>query len=361
MKPYLAELSALADCATSCYPNAGLPNAFGEYDDTPEHMAGVLSDFAREGWLNIVGGCCGTRPDHIAAIAAVVKGIQPRPVIKKANRDAPERPRILYRGDLFMSSLSTNFIMVGERTNVAGSPKFKRLVKEGDFEAALEIARQQVDNGAHLIDVNFDDGLLDGEACMTHFLHLVASEPDIARVPVMVDSSKWSVIEAGLQCLQGKGVVNSISLKEGEGPFLEQARRIQRYGAAVVVMAFDESGQADSKERKVEICQRAYRLLTEQIGFNPADIIFDPNVLTVATGIAEHDAYAVNFIEATRVIKATCPHAKVSGGISNISFAFRGKQRRARGDAQCLSLPRDACRARHGHRQCRDARRLRRP
>jgi 5-methyltetrahydrofolate--homocysteine methyltransferase len=219
---------------------------------------------------------------------------------------------------------SANFIVVGERTNVAGSPRFKKLVQEGNFDAAVEIARQQVENGAHLIDVNFDDGLLDGETCMTQFLHLIAAEPDIARVPVMVDSSKWSVIEAGLRCLQGKGVVNSISLKEGEEPFLEQARLIQRYGAAVVVMAFDEEGQADSRARKVAICQRAYRLLTEKAAFNPADIIFDPNILTVATGIAEHDTYALAFIEATREIKATCPHAKVSGGISNISFAFRG-------------------------------------
>lgn len=221
-------------------------------------------------------------------------------------------------------SISTNFIMVGERTNVAGSPKFKRLVQEGNFEAALEIARQQVISGAHIIDINFDDGLLESEACMTQFLNLIAAEPDIARVPIMIDSSKWSVIEAGLRCVQGKGVVNSISLKEGEGSFLKQARLIQRYGAAVVVMAFDESGQADTKERKVAICERAYRLLTEQIAFNPADIIFDPNILTVATGIAEHDGYAVNFIEATREIKKRCPHAKVSGGVSNISFAFRG-------------------------------------
>ncbi|MCP5522539.1 MAG: methionine synthase [Verrucomicrobiales bacterium] len=318
MRPYLEELSRIAGCFVSCYPNAGLPNAFGEYDDTPAHMAAVLGEFAREGWLNVVGGCCGSTPAHIRAIAEAVKGVAPRvpPAVEPALR--------LSGLEAFTISPEVNFVNVGERTNVAGSPRFKKLVLAGDHEAALAIARQQVENGAQLIDVNMDEAMLDSEAAMETFLRLVASEPDIARVPVMVDSSKWSVIEAGLRNLQGRGVVNSISLKEGEAMFLEHARLIRRYGAAVVVMAFDEQGQADTLERKIEVCRRSYELLTQQAGFPPTDIIFDPNVLTVATGIEEHNDYGVAFIEATRWIKNNLPGALVSGGISNVSFSFRG-------------------------------------
>ena len=318
MRPYLEELAGLADCYVSCYPNAGLPNAFGEYDDTPHHMASVLGDFAREGWLNLVGGCCGSTPEHIRAIAEAVRGLPPRvpPKVEPYLRLSGLEP-LTIRPD-------TNFVNIGERANVAGSPKFAQLIKAGEFEAALSIARQQVENGAQVIDVCMDEGMIDGVAAMTRFLQLVASEPEIARVPVMVDSSRWPVLEAGLQCLQGKGIVNSISLKEGEAKFLEQARLTHRYGAAVVVMAFDERGQADTFQRRIDVCARAYRLLTEQAGFAPEDIIFDPNVLTVATGMEEHANYGVDFIEATRWIKRNLPRAKVSGGISNVSFSFRG-------------------------------------
>jgi 5-methyltetrahydrofolate--homocysteine methyltransferase len=318
MRPYIEELSNLAPVYLSCYPNAGLPNAFGGFDETPGRMAEDLREFARNGWLNIVGGCCGSTPAHIRAIAQATKEFAPR---------VPPQPDHFTR----LSGLEplvirpeTNFINIGERTNVTGSPKFARLILGGQFEEALAVARQQVEGGAQIIDVNMDEGMLDSEKAMVHFLNLIASEPDIARVPVMIDSSKWSVIEAGLKCIQGKPVVNSISLKEGEAKFKEQARLIRRYGAAVVVMAFDEAGQADTVERKVEICARSYRILTEEMGFPPQDIIFDPNILTVATGMEEHNNYAVNFIEATRAIKATLPHCKVSGGISNISFSFRG-------------------------------------
>lgn len=319
MAPYIEELSRIADTHISCYPNAGLPNAFGEYDDTPDNMASVLENFAKQGWLNVVGGCCGSRPDHIAEIAKRMKEYPPRVV--------PEVPVASRYSGLTATAITGKkapFFMVGERTNVMGSPRFRRLVKEGNFDEALEIARQQVENGANMIDINFDEGLLDSEKCMHTFLNLLAAEPDIAAVPIMVDSSKWSVIETGLKCLQGKGVVNSISLKEGEEVFLRQARLIQRYGAAVVVMAFDEEGQAATTEDKVRICKRAYDLLVEKADFNPADIIFDPNILTVATGMSEHNDYALNFIEATRQIKELCPHARVSGGVSNISFSFRG-------------------------------------
>ncbi|MEX0325862.1 MAG: methionine synthase [Puniceicoccaceae bacterium] len=319
MAPYIDELSRIADTHVSCYPNAGLPNAFGEYDDTPEHMASVLEDFANEGWLNIVGGCCGSTPAHIAEIARQVSKHAPRkvPEIAPASRYSGLEPARIQDGD-------ASFFIVGERTNVMGSPRFRKLIKEGDFDEALEVARQQVENGANMIDINFDEGLLDAEECMRTFLNLLAAEPDIARVPIMIDSSKWSVIEIGLQCIQGKGVVNSISLKEGEETFLKQAALIKQYGAAVVVMAFDEEGQATSINDKVRICKRAYDLLVDKAGFNPADIIFDPNILTVATGIEEHNAYAMNFIEATTEIKRICPHARISGGVSNISFSFRG-------------------------------------
>ncbi|MGA1204279.1 MAG: methionine synthase [Opitutales bacterium] len=319
MAPYIEELSTIAGTGISCYPNAGLPNAFGEYDDTPDNMATVLEEFASKGWLNIVGGCCGSTPDHIREIARRMSGRTPRkiPAIKVASRYSGLLPAKI-EGE------KAPFFVVGERTNVMGSPRFRKLIRENNLDEALEIARQQVESGANMIDINFDEGLLDSEACMKNFLNLLAAEPDISTIPIMVDSSKWSVIETGLKCIQGKGVVNSISLKEGEKEFLRQAGLIRRYGAAVVVMAFDEKGQATSTEDKVRICKRAYDLLTKKAGFNPADIIFDPNILTVATGMEEHNDYALNFIEATRQIKQLCPHARVSGGVSNISFSFRG-------------------------------------
>ena len=319
MRPYLADLAGVADCYVSCYPNAGLPNAFGEYDELPDETGALLGEFATSGFVNIVGGCCGTTPDHIRAIATAVDGVDPRRRPARATR--PSRfsglETLTVRDD-------SNFLMVGERTNVTGSKRFARLITSDDFVAAIDVAADQVRGGANLIDVNMDEALLDSEHAMTRFLNLIATEPEIARVPVMIDSSKWSVIEAGLKCVQGKAVVNSISLKEGETAFLEKARLIRRYGAAAVVMAFDETGQADTVERKVEICQRAYRLLTDTAGFDPQDIIFDPNILAIATGLEEHNEYAVNFMEATRVIKETCPGALVSGGVSNLSFSFRG-------------------------------------
>ncbi|AXA35963.1 MAG: methionine synthase [Candidatus Sumerlaea sp.] len=318
MRPFMEELASMAPIYTSCYPNAGLPNAFGGFDETPESMAGVLAEFAREGWLNIVGGCCGTTPAHIEAIARAVRECPPR-------QPKPQERLTRFSGlEPLVLRPETGLINIGERTNVAGSPKFKKLILEGNYEEALSIARQQVENGANMIDVNMDEPLLDAEAAMVTFLNYVSSEPEIARVPIMVDSSKWSVIEAALKCIQGKAVVNSISLKEGEEYFCECARRARRFGAALVVMAFDEQGQADTKQRKFAICERAYRLLTEKVGFPPEDIIFDPNVLTVATGIEEHNNYAVEFIEAVRLIKEKLPHAKTSGGISNVSFSFRG-------------------------------------
>jgi 5-methyltetrahydrofolate--homocysteine methyltransferase len=319
MRPYLAELAALANCHISCYPNAGLPNAFGEYDEMPETTAALLAEFARSGLVNLVGGCCGTSPAHIAAIARAVELVKPRQF-----STAPPPHSQLSGLEVLTIRPETNFVMVGERTNVTGSAKFAELIKKGDYATATQVAIEQVRGGANLVDVNFDEGMLDGPAAMTTFLNIVATEPEVARVPIVVDSSKWSVIEAGLKCVQGKGVVNSISLKEGESDFLEKAKVIQRYGAGVVVMAFDEKGQADTVARKVEICQRAYRLLTEKIGFNPLDIIFDPNILAVATGMEEHADYAKNFIEATTIIKQTCPGAKISGGVSNLSFSFRG-------------------------------------
>ena len=319
MRPYLSELARLADTWVSCYPNAGLPNAFGEYDEHPAETARLLREFAESGLVNLIGGCCGTTPEHIATVAAAVEGMAPRPRPGPAERytEVSGLERLTVRPD-------GNFLMIGERTNVTGSRKFARLIRAGDYTAAAGVALEQVQGGANVIDVNVDEALLDSEAVMGAFLRLLATEPDIARVPVMIDSSKWSVIEAGLKCVQGKAIVNSISLKEGEADFLDKARRIRRYGAAMVVMAFDERGQADTAARKVEICRRAYALLTEQAEVAPADIIFDPNVLAVATGLAEHDRYALDFIEATRTIKESCPGAKVSGGVSNLSFAFRG-------------------------------------
>jgi len=320
MRPFIEELSGLAPIYISTYPNAGLPNPMlpTGFPETPETFAPQLAEWAEAGWLNIVGGCCGTTAAHIKTLAQAVKKFAPRvpPKVESYLRLSGLEP-LTIRPD-------TNFVNIGERTNVTGSPKFARLILAGQFEEALAVAKQQVVSGAQIIDVNMDEGMLDGAKAMTHFLNLVASEPDIARVPIMVDSSKWSVIEAGLKCVQGKAVVNSISLKEGEEKFTQQARLVRRYGAAVVVMAFDERGQADTVERRKEICSRTYKILTEQIGFPPQDIIFDPNILTVATGMEEHNNYAVDFIEATRWIKQNLPLAKVSGGISNISFSFRG-------------------------------------
>lgn len=319
MRPFIEELSRIATIFVSAYPNAGLPNPMlpTGFPETPETLAPQLKDWAENGFLNIVGGCCGTTPDHIRKVAQAVAGIAPRRI--------PQVPSWTRLSGLEPLNIrpESNFINVGERTNVTGSPKFAKLILAGDFEAAVKVAKQQVENGAQIIDVNMDEGMLDSEKAMTKFLNLIAAEPDIARVPVMLDSSRWPVLEAGLKCLQGKGVVNSISLKEGEEKFLGQARRIRRYGAAVVVMAFDERGQADTFERKIEVCERSYRLLTG-VGFPASDIIFDPNVLTVATGMEEHNNYAVDFINATRWIKQNLPGARVSGGLSNISFSFRG-------------------------------------
>ena len=318
LRPYVAELSRVADCFVSAHPNAGLPNAFGEYDETPDHMAEVLGEFATSGLLNIVGGCCGTTAEHIAAIADAAKGVTPRPVptIDGAMRLSGLEPVTITEDSLFVN--------VGERTNITGSARFRKLIKDGDYDTALSVAAQQVEAGAQVIDVNMDEGMIDGVAAMDRFLKLIASEPDISRVPVMVDSSKWEVIEAGLKCVQGKAIVNSISMKEGEEAFIEHARLCRRYGAAAVVMAFDEDGQADSLQRRTAVCERAYRILTEQVGFPPEDIIFDPNVFAIATGIEEHATYGHDFIEATRWIKQNLPGALVSGGISNVSFSFRG-------------------------------------
>jgi 5-methyltetrahydrofolate--homocysteine methyltransferase len=320
MRPYVEELAAVADCFVSCYPNAGLPNEFGGYDETPEEMAATLEEFAAAGWLNLVGGCCGTTPDHIAAIGRAVRPHAPHTRVEPPpySRYSGLEPLTIYP--------DTTFTVVGERTNVTGSARFRRLIKSGDYDAAVEVARQQVGNGANILDVNMDEGLLDSAEAMTRFLNLIAAEPDIATVPVMVDSSDFDVLEAGLRCLQGKGVVNSISLKDGEDEFRRRADRVRRYGAAVVVMAFDEEGQATGIDDRVEILTRATRILCDEIGFRQEDIILDPNVLTVATGIEEHDAYAVNFIEATRRLKELFPRVIVSGGISNLSFSFRGNE-----------------------------------
>ncbi|MCX7401806.1 MAG: methionine synthase [Planctomycetia bacterium] len=318
LRSHLADLARITPRLTSCYPNAGLPNALGGFDETPGMMAKVLGEFAAEGFLNIIGGCCGTTPAHIKAIAEAVSKHPPR-------IPASPEPLSRYSGlELLEVRSESSFTIIGERTNVTGSRAFARLIKENRYEDAVRVARQQVENGANIIDVNVDEGMLDGPTVMTKFLTLISSEPDVARVPVMVDSSRWSVLEAGLKCLQGKGIVNSISLKEGETEFLRQATIVRRYGASVVVMAFDEEGQATEIDHKVSICRRAYGLLTEQVGFPPEDIIFDPNILTVATGIEEHNRYAIHFIEATRQIKAAMPLVKVSGGVSNISFSFRG-------------------------------------
>jgi 5-methyltetrahydrofolate--homocysteine methyltransferase len=319
MRPFFAELAGFAPTFTSCYPNAGLPNAFGGYDELPSDTARMLKEFAESGLANILGGCCGTTPDHVAALAEAVREVPPRRFER-----APSRFTKLSGLEVLTIRPESNFIMVGERTNVTGSRQFARLVKEEKYGEALAVAQGQVTGGANVIDINMDEGMLDSEAAMTKFLNLVAAEPEIARVPIMIDSSKWSVIEAGLKCVQGKGVVNSISLKEGEEDFLAKARHVHRFGCAVVVMAFDEVGQAETTERKIAICERAYRLLVDEVGFDPHDIIFDPNILAIATGIEEHNDFAKNFIEAARLIKQRLPGALVSGGVSNLSFSFRG-------------------------------------
>ncbi len=320
MRPHLQELSDVADTFVCAYPNAGLPNEFGQYDETPEMMARQVQGFARDGLVNIVGGCCGSTPEHIRAIADAVKDYKPRPI--------PEHKPFMSLSGLepFVLTKDIPFVNVGERTNVTGSARFRKLITAGDYTAALAVARDQVENGAQIIDINMDEGLIDSEKAMVEFLNLIAAEPDIARVPVMIDSSKFEIIEAGLKCVQGKSIVNSISLKEGEEKFLQQARLVHNYGAAVVVMAFDEVGQADTYERKVEICARAYKLLTEKAGLSPEDIIFDPNVFAVATGIEEHNNYGVDFIEATKTIRETMPLTHISGGVSNLSFSFRGNE-----------------------------------
>ncbi|MCE7517223.1 methionine synthase [Vreelandella titanicae] len=318
LRPYLEELSTKADTFVSAHPNAGLPNEFGEYDQTPEEMSEIVSEFAASGLVNIIGGCCGSTPEHIRAIADSVRDMTPRVI--------PERSRACRLSGLepFNIEADSLFVNVGERTNVTGSARFKRLIVEEDFTTALEVALEQVENGAQVIDINMDEGMLESKEAMERFLNLIAGEPDIARVPIMIDSSKWEIIEAGLKCVQGKAVVNSISLKEGEAAFREQATKCRRFGAAIVVMAFDEEGQADTFARKTEICQRAYRLLVDEIGFPAEDIIFDPNIFAIATGIEEHNNYAVDFIEATQWIRENLPHAMISGGVSNVSFSFRG-------------------------------------
>jgi 5-methyltetrahydrofolate--homocysteine methyltransferase len=318
LRQYIAELSRVADTGVSAHPNAGLPNEFGEYDETPEHMAEIIGEFAESGLVNLVGGCCGTTPEHIRALREAIDG--------KATRKIPTLPIRCRLSGLEPVSIGPDdlFVNVGERCNVTGSAIFRRLIEAGDYTAAVQVARQQVENGAQIVDVNMDEGMLDSEKAMVTFLNLIASEPDVARVPVMIDSSKWSVIEAGLRCVQGKAVVNSISLKEGEEAFVAQAKLVRDYGAAVIVMAFDEQGQADNVERKVAICKRCYAILTEQLGFDPSDIIYDPNIFAIATGIEEHNSYGLDFIEATRRIKESLPHALVSGGVSNVSFSFRG-------------------------------------
>ena len=321
LRPYIAELSGACDTLVSAHPNAGLPNEFGGYDESPEQMAEMIGEFARSGLVNIVGGCCGTKPDHIAAFGKAIKGVTPRAI--------PGKPKYMRLSGLepFTLTPDLNFINVGERTNITGSARFRKLIVAGDYETALEVARQQVESGAQVIDINMDEGMIDGAAAMTRFVNMMAGEPDISRVPLMIDSSKWNVIQAGLKCCQGKVIVNSISLKEGEEQFLEHAKQVRRFGAAVVVMAFDEVGQADTKERKIEICKRAYDILVNQVGFPPEDIIFDPNIFAVATGLEEHNEYGKAFIEAAEVIRRENPHAHISGGVSNFSFSFRGNEK----------------------------------
>ncbi len=318
MRPNVEALADVATCHINIHPNAGMPTGFGDFDNSPEEMAAIIAEFAQSGWLNIVGGCCGTNPDYIRQIAKAVEGIKPR------RRPEPSGWSSYSGMEPLTIRPETNFIMVGERTNITGSRKFARLIREGNYEEAVAVARDQVEGGANILDVNVDEGLIDGPAAMTRFLNQIGADPNIARVPIMVDSSDWKVIEAGLKCVQGKSIVNSISLKEGEEKFLQLARLVKRYGAAVVVMAFDEEGQAVTKDHKVAICERSFKLLTEEVGFAPGDIIFDCNILTVGTGIEEHNNYAIEFIEAVRELKKRLPECKTSGGVSNVSFSYRG-------------------------------------
>ena len=331
LRPYIAELAALSQTGVSAHPNAGLPDAFGEYTQNPEQMAVLIGEFAQAGWLNIVGGCCGTTPEHIAAIVDTVKDVTPRPLGVTLQPSAAEQPSVPHKSQLKLAGLEplklnedALFINVGERTNVTGSAKFARLIRENQFTEALQVARQQVENGAQIIDINMDEGMLDGVEAMQHFLNLIATEPDISRVPIMIDSSKWEIIEAGLKCVQGKAIVNSLSLKEGEEAFVTLAKRCRAYGAAMVVMAFDEEGQADTYQRKIDICQRSFNILTQQVGVDASDIIFDPNIFAIGTGIEEHANYAVDFIKAVTWIHSNLPGVSTSGGLSNVSFAFRG-------------------------------------
>ena len=355
MTPFIEELARVAPFYVSAYPNAGLPDPLSEtgFPETPQTLAPKLTEWARNGWLNLIGGCCGTTPDHIRLIAAAVRDCKPRIVAAISDR----RHDGAHRAPLQLSGLEPlnitpefGFVVIGERTNITGSPKFSKLILGDDFDGALAVARQQVQGGANILDINMDEGMIDSEASMTRFLNLIASEPEIARIPMMIDSSKWSVIEAGLKCLQGKAVVNSISLKNGEEEFLRQAQVIRRFGAAVIVMAFDEQGQADNFQRKVDVCARAYRLLIERADFSASDIIFDPNILTVATGLEEHRNYAVDFIEATRWIKENLPGARVSGGVSNISFSFRGNNTVREAMHAAFLFHAIRARARHGDR-----------
>ena len=318
MRPYIEVLAKESPFHISVYPNAGLPNEFGQYEETPAHMAGTLNEWFKNGWVNIIGGCCGTTNEHIKAIADTAKTAIPRklPVLEHIPKWSGLEPLKIFPG--------SNFINIGERTNLTGSVAFKKLIVEKNYEAALKVAREQVENGAQIIDINMDEAMIDSEAAMVHFVNLIASEPDICKVPLMIDSSKWTVIESGLKRIQGKAIVNSISLKEGEEKFIEHAKLVRKYGAACVVMAFDEKGQADNLQRRIEICTRAYKILTEKVKFAPEDIIFDPNILTVGTGMDEHNNYAIDFLDATKWIKANLPYAKVSGGVSNLSFSFRG-------------------------------------
>ena len=347
LRPFLSDLSRIADTFVSAHPNAGLPNQFGEYDLDAAEMSEIVAEYADASLVNIIGGCCGTTPEHIRLITEKVARHQPReiPIKEPVMRLSGLEP--------FIADDTTGFVNVGERTNVTGSAMFKRLILNGEFDEALAVARQQVENGAQVIDINMDEGMLDSKSAMVTFLNLIASEPDISRVPVMIDSSKWDILEAGMQCVQGKGIINSISLKEGEANFLEQARKIRQYGFAVVVMAFDETGQADTRQRKLEICQRSYKLLTDVIGFPPEDIVFDPNVFAVATGIEEHNNYALDFIHACKDITEYCPHSYISGGISNVSFSFRGNNpvREAMHSVFLFYAIREG--ALNGHRQCR--------
>jgi len=321
LKPYLQDLSKMADCYVHVYPNAGLPNQFGGYDESAKQMAAIVEDYMKEGLVNLIGGCCGTTPEHIKILSELAAKYKPRviPTNEKLLRLSGLEPLVVYKG--------SNFVNIGERTNVSGSKKFARLIKEEKYEEALAVARQQVEGGAQVIDICMDEAMIDAEKAMVKFFYLIASEPDIAKVPLMIDSSKWAVIEAALKCAQGKCIVNSISLKEGEDVFIEHAAMLRKFGASAVVMAFDEKGQADTFERKTGICSRAYKILTEKVGFPPEDIIFDPNILAIATGIEEHNNYAVNYIKAVKWIKENLPFAKISGGVSNLSFSFRGNDK----------------------------------